>query len=130
MPGQTYVLIAPADDLRAFRQAEAVAHADGLTEYRSMPMVYHEWSAPDDQPPPAPPWWQTAPAGAAVTTTRAGVPVYLSPGGADWGRPGLPLDAGGLQIWGSDGEWARVLRDSPPRYPTGLWVRASDLRMK
>lgn len=100
----------------------------GYTEIEVRPGVLVRAARPVAPPPPRP-WWELAEPGTAVTTTRAGVPVYLSPGGADWGRPGLPLDAGGLQIWGSEGEWVRVLRDSPPRYPTGLWVRASDLRL-
>lgn len=123
-----YVLIAPADDTRAFQIAQGVAAAEGLTEYRSMPMVYHEWSTPEQQPPPRP-WWETASPGAALTVTGSPTAVYTAPGGPAWTRAPLPAGAAGIQFWGYSGEWIRILQDRPPTFPGGLWVRAGDVRL-
>lgn len=79
--------------------------------------------------PPAPPWWEIATPGAELAVVGDPTPVYLGPGGAAWTRAPLRPGAAGIQFWGWSGEWIRILKDSPPLFAAGLWVRAGDVRL-
>ena len=41
---------------------------------------------------------------------------------------GVSMTVRSMLVVEVDGEWIKVLRDTPPKYPRGIWVRARDIQ--
>lgn len=132
-----HVIICAPDDAETIAYHAARAQAAGLTELRTAPMVYLEWSAPAVQPPPdppPPPWWHGLAADARVTPVRDGVPVM----GSDRRQViyrGVPMvrNMGAVLVVSrapteadKAAGWLQVFGDRPP-FPGGLYVAAVDV---
>ena len=102
----------------------------GYTEIEVRPGVLVRAARPAAPPPPRP-WWELAEPGAALDIVADPCAVYVAAAGAAWTRAPLRPGADGIKFWGwAPGEWVRVLKDSPPTFPGGLWVRAGDVRLR
>lgn len=121
-------VICQPSDAATFEAFRARAQAAGMTEYRTVPMVYHEWSNP--APVEIIEWWMQLAAGAVVYPARDNVPV-LFVSGLLWRRISMTTAAG------AQTKWDVYSVDVPGRrvciYPDGrgiaggLWVSPDDI---
>lgn len=136
-PDSYLSVICLPDDVATFEHFKSRAAAAGMSEYRSAPMVFHEWSRPAPiavpYPPPAP-WWHGVTAGQRVRVVRDGVAVQLQDGRPALAKgkpftvgPGSDVSAyrtptavdilrGVVMVFGDSANW-----------PGGLYVRGDDL---
>lgn len=120
-------VICQPSDTATFETFRARAAAAGMSEYRTVPMVYHEWSGP--APVEIVEWWTQLAAGAVVYPARDNVPV-LHVTGLLWRR--VMVTTGGART-----RWDVYSVDIPGRrvciYPDGrgivggLWVSPDDI---
>jgi len=123
-------VICTADDARTFADMQARAREAGLTEYRTAPMIYHEWYKPNTPPIVVKEWWELLTAGDVVYPARDSVPVVFV-SGLLWRRISLTTAAGART------QWDVYSVDVPGRrvciYPDGrgiaggLWVSPDDI---
>lgn len=131
-------IICAPDDAETIAYHTARAQAAGLTELRTAPMLYLEWSAPAAPPaptPPPPPWWHALAADARVTPVRNGVPIM----GADRRQVvyrGVPMvrNLGAVLVVSrapTDADkaagWLQVYPDTAP-FLGGLYVSTDDIK--